>query len=146
MELHTASEAISFAKQLEGDAAKFYEDLSRRFTEQGDTFLAFAKENGKNATQVERAYYGVISDAIEGCFAFDLEADAYTFKIALADNASYLEAIARAVEIEEKMLNFCLTAAEQSKSLMADVPRAFSLIAKKRSNRIDLLKSFVEQD
>ena len=105
---------------------------------------AIKKENGKNATQVERAYYGVISDAIEGCFAFDLETDAYTFEITLADNASYSEALTKAVEIEEKMLNFCLTAAEQSKSLMADVPRAFTLIVRKRAGRLEILESLLK--
>jgi hypothetical protein len=32
-------------------------------------------------------------------------------------------------------------AAEQSKGLMADVPRAFSLVARKRSERIEELKA-----
>jgi hypothetical protein len=39
------------------------------------------------------------------------------------------------------MVAFYTTAAEQSKSLMADVPRAFMQIVKKRSQRIDSLKS-----
>ena len=144
MKLHTASEAISFAKQLENEAAGFYKELSRRFTEEGDTFLSFAEENAKNAKQIERAYYGVITDAIEGCFAFDMEADVFTFETALAENASYAEALGKAVEIEEKILKFCLAAAEQSKSLLADVPRAFSLVARKREARLQRLRALAE--
>ena len=65
-------------------------------------------------------------------------------EISMADTTGYSEAVAKAVEIEEKTLSFCLTAAEQSKSLMADVPRAFSLIARKRNKRIEMLKIFLD--
>jgi len=136
MKLQTASATISFAKKLEDESAKFYEDLAQRYTEGKDTFLSFAKENGKNIVQIERAYYGVITDAIEGCFAFNLNPDEYTVKTELAEEASYSEALDKAVEVEEKIIKFYLDAAEQSKSLLADVPRVFALIARKRSDRI----------
>lgn len=141
MKLQTASSVISLARELEGKAAEFYENLAQRYADGKDAFLAFAKENKKNVVQIERAYYGVISDALEGCFAFDLESDDYTIETALADNADYSEALGRAVKIEETVVNFYTTAAEQSKSLMADVPRAFMLIVKKRNERIDGLRS-----
>lgn len=101
----------------------------------------FAKENRKNIVNIERTYYGVITDAIEGCFAFDMESDGYTIETTLADGASYSKALSQLVKIEELMVKFYTTAAEQSKSLMADVPRAFMLIVKKRSKRIDSLRS-----
>ena len=135
MKLQTASSAISFAKSLEDGSARFYEDLAQRYAEGKDTFLSFAKENGKNVVQIERAYYGVITDAIEGCFAFDIEPDEYTFRTELAENASYSDALDIAVEMEEKIIKFYSDAAEQSRSLMADVPRTFAIIAKKRGSR-----------
>jgi rubrerythrin len=141
MRLQTASSVISLARELEGESASFYEDLAQRYADGKDAFLSFAKENKKNVVQVERAYYGVISDAIEGCFAFDLEADDYALKTSLAKEASYSEALGQAVKMEETMVKFYTTAAEQSKSLMADVPRAFMQIAKKRSQRIENLGS-----
>jgi hypothetical protein len=55
------------------------------------------------------------------------------------------DAIAEALKMEETMLRFCQTAAEKSKHLMADVPRAFSLVAKKRSERIPKLKALLDQ-
>ncbi len=143
MELNTASAVVSFAKKLEEDSAKFYEDLSRRYAKDKDVLLSFAKENVKNIVQVERAYYGVITDAIEGCFAFKINPDEYTFKTELAKGASYSDALAKAVEMEEKIIKFYSDAAEQSKSLMADVPRAFVIIAKKRDNRRSMLKSLL---
>jgi len=144
MKLHTASEVISFAKKLENESAKFYQDLSQRYAKDEDVFLSFAKENGKNVVQIERAYYGVITDAIEGCYAFDVESDKYTLETALAEKASYSDALGTAIEMEEKIVKFYSDAAEQSKSLMADVPRNFVMVAKKRSNRGPKLKSLME--
>jgi rubrerythrin len=141
MKLQTASSVISLAKELEGKAAEFYENLAQRYADGKDAFLAFAKENKKNVVQIERAYYGVISDAIEGCFAFHLESDDYGLKTTLAENASYTDALNIAVALEETMVDFYNTAAEQSQSLMADVPRAFRLIVKKRNERINNLRS-----
>lgn len=143
MKLHTASEVVSFAKKLENESAKFYEDLSQRYAKDVDVLLSFAKENGKNVVQIERAYYGVITDALEGCFAFNINPDDYAFKTELAEGASYSDALDKAIELEEKVGEFYTVAAEQSKSLMADVPRAFEMVAKKRNNRKAKLKSFI---
>ena len=135
MNLHTASETISFARKLENESAKFYQDLALKYAQDKDVFLTFAQENGKNVVQIERTYYGVITDAIEGCFAFNIDPDEYTLKTQLAENTSYSDALDRAVEMEETIIKFYSDAAEQSKSLMADVPRAFRMIAKKRDSR-----------
>ncbi len=143
MTLHTCSEVISFSRQLENESASFYEHLSQKYAKDEDVFLSFAKENKKYIVQVQRSYYGVISDAIEGCFAFETNPDLYTFETELAENASYSDALSRAVEIEEKIIKFYSDAAEQSKSLMADVPRSFILVVKKRSNRISKLRSLI---
>ena len=139
--LHTASEVISLAKKLENESAKFYEGLSRRYPKDEDVLLSFVKENGKNVVQIERAYYEVITDAIEGCFAFSINPDDYTFKTELTGGTSYATALGRAIELEEKIEEFYTVAAEQSKSLMADVPRAFMMVVKKRGNRVARLRS-----
>jgi iron-sulfur cluster repair protein YtfE (RIC family) len=140
MRLHTASETISFAKELEEKSAKFYKDLAQRYSKDEDVLLSYAKENNKYFTQIQRAYYSVITDAIEGGYAFDLEVDEHTLDIELPEKASYSDALDKAVEIEEKMIKFYTVAAEQSMSLMADVPRNFKIVARKRSNRISKLK------
>ena len=141
MKLQTASSVISFAKKLEHESAKFYEDLSQRYAKDVDVLLSFAKENGKNVVQIERAYYEVITDAIESCFAFNINSDAYTVETTLAEDVSYSDALDKAIELEEKIAEFYTDAAEQSKSLMADVPRAFMMVVKKRGNRAAKLRS-----
>jgi rubrerythrin len=146
MKLNTASEVISFIKKLEEDSATFYEELSRKFVQDKDVFLSFSKENEKNRVQVERAYYGVITDAIEGCFSFNIDPVEYSLKTELGKKASYSEALERAMDIEKIIIKFYSDAAEQSKSYMADVPRAFKMVAKKRGNRQLTLKSLLGKE
>ena len=46
-----------------------------------------------------------------------------------------------ALAIEDKIIGCYNDGAEQSKSLLADVPRNFKIVARKRNNRIPRLKS-----
>lgn len=140
MRLHTASEIVSLVKKLETESAKSYRDLSQKQPKHEDVFLYFAKENERNVVQIERAYYGVITDAIEGCFAFDIETDEYAFETAPPE-ATYPDALEKAIEMEEKIIKLYSDMAQQSKPLMADVPRAFAMIAKKRSSRPTKLRA-----
>jgi ketopantoate reductase len=66
MSINTCSGAISLSRELENESAKFYQELSTKFEKDKDLFLTLAKENDKFVKQIERAYYGVITDAIEG--------------------------------------------------------------------------------
>jgi rubrerythrin len=141
MKLQTASSVISFARELEEDSAKFYQELAERYPQSEDTFLAFVKENKKYVVQTERAYYGVISDALEGCFAFDLDSEKYAMEVGLHESTEQSDAVGEALKVEETIAQFYTDAAEQSESLMADVPRAFKLIAKKRGERAAKLGS-----
>jgi rubrerythrin len=145
MGISTGSGAISLSRGLENKPAKFYEELSKRFEKDKDLFLAFVKENAKCVNQIERAYYGVITDAIEGCFAFDLNPDDYKIKTAPSKETIYFNVLKEALAMEEKILKFYQVAAERSKHLMADVPRNFTLVAKKRNERVTKLKALLNQ-
>ena len=138
--INTCSGAISLAKKLEDDSSEFYKTLSEKDPEHKDIFSSFAEENGKFYKQIERAYYGVISDALEGCFSFNIDPDLYELKTEL-EGSETQESIKAALEIEDKIIEYYTLAAEQSKSLMADVPRAFKLVVKKRQKRQDKLRS-----
>ncbi len=141
MILHTASEGVTLAKKLENESAGFYEELARRYPQNAEMFLSFAKENKKNITNTERVYYGVITDAIEGSYAFNMNSDDYTIDTAVSSNNK--EMLQKALSIEETVVKFYSTAAEQSGALMADLPRAFLLIAKKRNNRISMILGLI---
>ncbi|OGN98915.1 MAG: hypothetical protein A2Y58_04615 [Chloroflexi bacterium RBG_13_51_52] len=143
MIIHTASEGITLARKLENESAEFYEHLSQKYTKDAETFLSFSRENKKNVIQIDRVYYGVITDAIEGGYAFNLDPDNYAFSIGIPENASYADILKQAVEIENKIITFYTDAAGQSDSLMADVPRAFRLVAKKRESRLEKLQQLL---
>jgi hypothetical protein len=138
-------DSIRLSRELENGSAKFYEELSKKFEKDKDLFIAFAKENAKYVTQIERAYYGVITDVIEGCFAFDLKPEDYQVKAAPTQGVSYSSALKEALAMEEMILKYYHVAAEESKHLMADVPRSFTLVSKKRSERIPKLKALLDQ-
>jgi len=141
----TCSMAISFAKELENESAKFYTALADQSGQDQEVLLSFAKKNKEFIIQVERAYYGVISDAYEGCFAFNMNPEGYKLDIRPAAGADYAGSLKKALANEEVISRFYQDAAEQSKSLMADVPRAFKLVAKKRGERQSVLKSLLEK-
>ncbi|OGN95455.1 MAG: hypothetical protein A2Z77_07020 [Chloroflexi bacterium RBG_13_51_36] len=145
MQLNTSASVMSFAKQLEADSSGFYQEMAQRYPEAAALSLAFARENGKYATMIERAYYGVITDAIEGCFAFTVETDKYVIEKQLAKGLGYADALNQAVNMEQKLISFYTDAAEQSKAFMADVPRTFLIVAKKRKDREDKLRALLKE-
>ena len=145
MILHTASEVISLSEKLETVLADFYENLSKKYDKDKLALLAFAKENRNNVKQITRAYQEVITDAIEGCFAFNMNADDYALVVEPLESESYSRALSKAVEMEEFMSKFYADAAEQSKTLLADVPRSFAVLARKRPARISELRSLISK-
>ena len=145
MKLITASAAISFSEKLESDSAEFYKNLTHKFPGTADLCLPFIKENGKFSTAIQRAYYSVISDALEGCFCFEaVDTDDYTINTDLADVAAARDARARAIEIEQTIVRFYSAAYEASRSLIADVAMVFRHTARKRGVRIRTLQSLQE--
>ena len=119
MEMCTTSETISFAKALEEKAGEFYETLSTRF-EQARDLAAFKEENRKFGIQIQRAYQSVITDAIEGCFAFKLESDNYAIDTDLPEGIGLEEAAQKALAVEETIIDF-YTTAEGSPDLIVSV-------------------------
>lgn len=144
MNLRTASETLSFIRELEEKAAVFYEELARRFPENKEDFLAFAQENRKFNKQIQMAYQSVITDAIEGCYAFDLETDDYALETELPENTGLTHAAAKALDVEKTIVLCYTVAADQSASLLADVPRNFRLVIKKRNKRLEKLTSMTQ--
>jgi len=143
--IRTCSEAISLSRELEDESARVYEELATRWPEAEELFSSFAAENRKYVKQIERAYYGVITDALEGGFAFDLDPQEYRVDPRPSAESGFADVLREALAMEQKSLGFYEIAAEQSKHLMADVPRTFTLVAKKRRERIARLETLLEQ-
>jgi hypothetical protein len=134
MRLNTMAAVMSFVSRLEGDSASFYEGCAERYPDLKDTFLSWSKENRKFEKNVKRTYFGVITDTIESNYAFEgLETDDYAFETTVPENAG--KAIEKAREMEARIRAFYVKAAELSEGLMADIPRLFKQIARKREDR-----------
>jgi hypothetical protein len=143
MRLNTASEAISFLRELETKSAGFYESMAGTYGAEEPFFAGLAKENRKNVTNVERTYFGVITDALEGCFAFDIDRSEYEIEDQKA-TGNYVEDLAASLLIEERITRFYVDAAAQSKDLLADVPRAMERIGKARVERQKKLHALLD--
>jgi len=138
----TCSAIISFAEKLEGNSSKFYEELTEKYKEGKEMLLAFIKESRKNKVLVTRTYQETISDALEACF-IQINLSDYPAETTLKEGTSYLDALKIAIELEEKANKFYSDAAEQSKSLLATIPRAFKKVAERRNNRKLKLKTML---
>lgn len=141
MELNTASEAITYARRLEEQSASFYETCAAQFPEAAEMWRSLATENRKLFGHLEQIYYGAISDALEGGFAFRMTAEADDILTPIKPPANAPAALRTAIAIEGKIAAFYTAASTQARSLMADVSRAMALIARKRQPRIAMLTS-----
>ena len=134
MKLNTMAAVMSFVSRMEDDSASFYEGCAEKYPDLKDTFLSWSKENRKFEKNVKRTYFGVITDTIESNYAFEgLDTDDYVFETTVPENAG--KAIERAREMEARIRAFYVKAAELSEGLMADIPRLFKQIARKREDR-----------
>ena len=138
----TCSAIISFAGKLEDTYSRFYEKMAEKYIEGRETFLAFAKESRKNKVLVTRTYQENITDALEACF-IQINLSDYLAETTLTEDMRYSTALKTAIELEKKTSKFYLDVAEQSKPLLATIPRAFRKIAERRNNRKLKLKSLL---
>ena len=140
MELSTASAAVRFAKLLEDESRDLYERISERYPEWQSALAPYIRENTRNVGSIDRAYIGVVSDALDTQFAFEgVDTDDYRVITDLPDLPD--DVIAGLVANEETIIAFYHAAAASSRDLLADVPRAFDRIASKRSRRAEALRA-----
>ncbi len=143
MKLNTMAGVMTFVSKIENDSASFYRNYAKNYPELESTFMSWNKENSKFEKNIKRTYFGVITDTLESNYAFQgLDTDDYNFETQLPENVDSSEAGKKAREIEETIKNFYLKAAQLSDGLMADIPRLFRKIAKKREERCRYLESF----
>jgi rubrerythrin len=140
----TTSAIMSRVERLEDDSAAFYEKLASRFEEGRQAFQEFAEESGKNKTHLLRTYQETISDALEATFSFQ-GLDLSGLEVALPEEVSLKEALKIALRLEKRASSFYTQIAEQSQSLLATIPRAFSRVARKREARIEVLQEMLER-
>lgn len=141
IELNTAASVISFISKIEQDSADLYELWGRRYKELKEIFFSFAKDNRKNEKTIKRAYYSVVSDALETNFCFKGLIKTDVTMPLIGEEASSSEALKASIKLENSIQTFYAKAAETSKALLADVPRAFERAAKSRKTRLERLST-----
>ncbi len=135
MRMQTASETLTYMETLQKQATAFYEAILEKYGKNEEVLKTFIKENKRFNSDIMFSYRSVISDALEGCYAFNLESDDFVLDTQLSDGLSYKDAIAKAIGVEERLIAFYETGAAQSADLMADVPRAMLRVVKKLKNK-----------
>ncbi len=140
----TASAVISHMEKLEENSAKFYQQLSEKYTQGKKMFLQFAQECRRNKLQVTRTYQETITDALEAGFTFKrLDLNKHKVETTLPDEASYRQALETAIQLEARAGELYREAAEASESLLATIPMALRRIAQDRDQRRLKLQSML---
>jgi hypothetical protein len=138
--LKTATAVINLADELENKLTLFYTEASKIHSEHKDMFLTFCKENAKYVKNIKRTYYGAITDAIEGGFAFDLNPDNYFFEVVLQGDEDFDAIKKEAYKIETLIIQFYEKAAAQSKYTMSDMARVFLRTSRDKKERLDKIQ------
>ena len=89
-----------------------------------------------------RTYREIVSDALETSFSFiGVKTEDYTLDTELPPDITYEKALTKAEIIEEVSAKFCVTARQQSQSLLAGIPQAFQRVAKRKVQRKQILQT-----
>ena len=140
MECVTAASVITYLSKIELDSAMLYEQWGKLHEKLRDPFESFAKANKKNEQRVKRAYYSVVSDALETGFCFkEIRADIVIPEV--SKGASVSEVLNRAVALEKEIREFYGKAANSSRALLADVSRQMEKVSQERTKRVEQLQS-----
>jgi len=140
MECVTAASVITYLSKIELDSAMLYEQWGRSHEKLRAPFESFAKANKKNEQRVKRAYYSVVSDALETGFCFkDLKADIVIPEF--SKGASVSEVLNLAVSLEKEIQHFYVKAATSSRALLPDVPRQMDKVSQERTKRVEQLQA-----
>ncbi|MFH1491281.1 MAG: hypothetical protein ABII06_20425 [Pseudomonadota bacterium] len=141
--LNTAASVISYVSRIEQESSAFYEKWAAESEGFREAFLSFAGENKKHEKNIKRAYYSVVSDALETNFCFGgLRAD--VMLPAAPQDASSAEVLKASLDLEKSVQAFYLEAAESSRALLADVSRAMGRVAKMRKARVEKLQTLLD--
>lgn len=139
-ELKTASSVINYIVTIESASADFYGQSAAAYSELQNALEKLAKENKKYGKRIKKAYYSAVTDALETNFSFKgLEATVVLPETGECESAAHLQI--QAIALEKSIQSFYLEAADQSKGLLADVPKAIMRLAKERDKRIKTLET-----
>ncbi len=144
--LNTASGLIEYYTKYEDRIKSFYETLAEdeRCAANKELFKSMAEGNEKHKKEVLRAYYEVITDAIEACYIRSLDETKYEVDTEITPEMTYADILRKAVGIEEKSGGFCAEAYRCTSGLLADISVAFRRVSRWKAKRAEKLKELLE--
>ncbi len=138
MELNTAAAIIDCISEIEKDSAEFYENWAKKYDKLRDTFQPLAKEHIKTGKRVRMDYYSVVTDALGAGFGFQgFEAEVEI--PVLNDDASFSDAVEKAIKLENDIQQFYLKVISALKPLMPDISGSVERVIKSMPLRVDRL-------
>ena len=139
MELNTSSAAISFAKQLEDESSTAFSKCAEMFPSWADTLGIFIRENKRHTSEVDRAYFSVVSDALDTGFSFTgIDSDDYKIE-SILDSGAQSDSLRILINNEERVIAYYSAAAQASRALLTDVARSFDRVTKRHRSRLGAL-------
>ena len=143
--LNTAASVISYVSKVEDESARFYTVVSQKDRSIGKLFSEFPRENKKYETNVKRAYYNMVSDALETGFCFqDLNDDIRIPDPNVQVDRSVL--LNASLQLETALLQFYRKAALAAKSLLGDLSRAMANVVRSREKRKLYIENALNND
>lgn len=134
MALSTAAAVISYISRIENETAEFYETVCRTHSDLRSMVEAFSNENRKFETRVKRAYYSVVSDALETGFSFQgVSEDVVVPRI--DPSAGPADILKMSHDLETRIQELYESASASSKVLLPDVSRAMAQVVRSREKR-----------
>ena len=139
--LQTTSQLLSKHQAIEEKMADLFNSLAEKYPEHTQVFEKLAKDSLRHRDMALRAYREGVTDAFEvGFLANPLNPEDYLLKEpmgALSEDAGTM------ISNMEVVIRFCIDAANNTSTLLPDVPETFERLVKRKKRGIEQLKEIV---
>jgi transcriptional regulator of met regulon len=139
--LQTTSQLLSKHQDIEEKMADLSNSLAEKHPAHAQVFEKLAKDSLRHRDMALRAYREGVTDAFEvGFLANPLNPDEYVLK---EPEGSISEDAGTMISNMEIVIRFCVDAANNSSTLLPDVPETFMRLVKRKKRSIENLERLV---
>ena len=136
--LQTTSQLLSKHQAIEEKMADLFNSLAEKYPAQVQVFEKLAKDSLRHRDMALRAYREGVTDAFEvGFLANPLNPDDYVLR---EPEGGISEDAGTMISNMEVVIRFCVDAANNSSTLLPDVPETFMRLVKRKKRSIEKMK------
>ena len=136
--LQTTSQLLSKHQAIEEKIADLFNTLAEKHPTHAQVFEKLAKDSLRHRDMALRAYREGVTDAFEvGFLANPLDSDGYVLMEPMGELSEDAGTMISNMEI---VIQFCTDAANNSSTLLPDVPETFMRLVKRKKRSIEKLK------